>query len=352
MTSLAASAIGPVPAAAISGFDLVVLLGLLHVWGLVVGIDAANDDVLSGLDWARRRIHVGTRLYALFMLGATVVVWLPFAVGSYPFFGTGPVGGSRRVIVPIAVGGLLVGSGWYFVGGLLTTLRSSVTLRRATVTDAGAVEGGLVAVSGRVAPLREPLEAPLTGCDAVWYQLTATTLRSDDAEDRAGGAADSLLRSVLTYSTDPPRLLADRRTPFAIETDTGRVVVDPAAAACRLERTASNRIAADERPPEPLASRLREAADFETSDRDRCYREAVLAVGDTVTVLGVADSADGKGSIAATDDWHTDFIVAPGSTREVARALRETIGGCALAAVVLIGSGTALLWWIAGHGLP
>ncbi|AFO56054.1 MULTISPECIES: GIDE domain-containing protein [unclassified Natrinema] len=352
MASLTASAIGTVTAAAISGLDLVVLLGLLHVWGLVVGIDAANDNVLSGLDWARRRFHVGTRLYALLMLGATVVVWLPFAVGSYPFFGAGPVGGSQRVIVPIAVGGLLVGSGWYFLGGLLTTLRSYVSLRRATVTDAGAVEGGLVAVSGRVAPLREPLEAPLTGCDAVWYQLAATTLRSADDEDWPGGAADSLLRSVMTYSTDPPRLLADRRTPFAIETDTGRVVVDPTAAACRLERTASRRIAADERPPEPLASRLREAADFEISDRDRCYREGALAVGETATVLGVADSADGRVSIAATDDWRTDFIVAPGGTREVARALRETIGGCALAAVVLIGSGTAFLWWFAGHGLP
>ncbi|QCW02208.1 GIDE domain-containing protein [Natrinema pallidum] len=352
MDSLAASSTGPATAAAISGLDLVVLLGLLHVWGLVVGIDAANDDVLSGLDWTRHRLHVGTRLYALLMLGATVVVWLPFAVGSYPFFGTGPVGGSRRVIVPIAVGGLLVGSGWYFVGGLLTTLRSYVTLRRATVTDAGAVEGGLVAVSGRVTPLREPLEAPLTGCDAVWYQLTATTLRSEDAEDRADGAADSLLRSVLTYSTDSPRLLADRRLPFAIETEAGRVVVDPAAAACRLERRASKRIAAEECPPEPLASRLREAADFETSCHDRCYHEAVLAVGETATVLGVADATDGRESIAATDDWHTDFIVAPGGTHEVARALRETIGGCALAAAVLIGSGTALLWWLAGHGFP
>ncbi|WP_222918772.1 E3 ubiquitin ligase family protein [Natrinema sp. SYSU A 869] len=352
MGPLAATAIGATSASAITGLDLAVLLLLLHVWGFVVGVDVYNDDAASGLDWATRRIHVGTRPYAVLMLVATVIVWLPFAVGSYPFLGNAPIGRSRGVVVPVAVGGLLVGSGFYFLGGLLTTLRSYATLRRATSTAPGAADHGLVAVSGRVVPLREPLVAPLTGRDAVWYRLTATTTSSKDAKKPGGGADDSLFRSVLTYSTDPARVIADQRTSFALEADTGRVVVDPTDAACRLERPVSKRVAADESLPEPLATRLWESADLETSDRDRRYRESVLEVGETATVLGIAESEGGGTSIVATDDSIADFVVAPGGERQVARALRETIAGCVFATVVLTGGGFALLWWLAGHGLP
>lgn len=377
MSPLTADPVGPALASAVTGLDLVALLLLLHVWVVVVGLTAATDS-RSGIDWADRRIHLRLWQYAILTLAATVLVWLPFAVGTYPFLENSPFGSGRSPVVLVAVGGVLVGGGCYFFGGFLTALRSLVALRLAERVDAGAVDRGRVVVSGRVVPLGDPLESPLTGREAVWYVLEADReASSDDGGDSNVGTDEWLSRSGFEYSAAPPRVLEDRREPFAIDGEAGRVVVDPAGATCRLERTASKRLTADEQPPEPLAAPLRDLPEFEPSDVSRTVYESTLEAGETATVLGVARPSERDGAeleenvenvasgsrevrpstvadvpTVTAGGSRSSFVVRAGSERQLARHLRETIAGCLLAAIAMTASGIALLWWLAGHGLP
>lgn len=123
----------------IAGVDVLVLLLLLHGWLIVVGIAAYADDASSGVRWVDRRVSLSVRLYATFMLAATVVVWLPFALGEYPLRQEAVSWGdyavsvrrSRTIVLIASVAAVCVGAGFYCLGGLATTLRLYVGFRRA-----------------------------------------------------------------------------------------------------------------------------------------------------------------------------------------------------------------------------
>lgn len=355
---MSAASLTVLPAATITGVDVLVLLLLLHLWLLAVGLAVWNDAAQTGVAWVDQRIHMSTRLYGVLMLLAVVVVWLPFALGGYPIGPGNPFGRSRTVLVPVAAGGLLVGIGFYFLGGVLTNVRSYLALRLTDPVDAGTVDSGRVQVSGEVVPT-EPLEAPLSGTDAVCYQLAVTQVAFEDSlepnEDGNAGTTTSPLSSLV----DGTERVADQRHPFWVRDDTGRVLVDPTGAELRLERTASQPVAAGERPPAPIATRLREVTDDDRRDQDRVYHEAALESGTTVSVLGVAVTAEdrtvaeerGDNSetpiIAAVPS--SEFIITPGCADSVDRHYLETILGCALAALLSAGSGFGLLRLLAGY---
>ncbi|AEH35441.1 GIDE domain-containing protein [Halopiger xanaduensis] len=349
------------PAAAISGVDVLVLLLLLHLWLLVVGLAVWNDEAQTGVAWVDQRIHMSNRLYGLLLFLATVVVWLPFALGGYPFGANSPFGRSRTVLIPIGAGGLLVGTGFYFLGGVLTNVRSYLAFRLTDPVDAGTVDSGPTRVTGEVVSADDPLEAPLSGADAVCYQLSLTQVAFEDSlESHEDGSA--AMTGPLSSVTDGTERVADRRQPFWLRDDTGRVLVDPDRAKLRLERTASRPVAADERPAEAIATRLREAIDDadERRDRARVYHEAALEPGTAVSVLGVAvvpedravageSGANSDAPILTAGESSSEFIVTPGCADGVDRHYLATILVCALAAVASIGSGFGLLWLLAGY---
>ncbi|MDQ2051928.1 GIDE domain-containing protein [Natronolimnohabitans sp. A-GB9] len=348
------------PTTIVTGLDIVVLVLLLHVWLLVVGLAAWNDDARTGVRWIDRRIHMSTRLYGTMMLLAVLAVWAPFAVGQYPIGPTNPFGHSRTAFGTVVIAGLLVGTGFYFLGGVVTNLRSYVAFRRSRPTSAGAVTSGPVQVSGTVVPLEKPLEAPVTGAEVIWYRLSATRVADDDderlqeASDYQFGstpAGDTTLDSVLV---DQTTRLEERRRLFAVRDDTGRVAVDPSAAELRLERTASEPVPGDSTPSEPLATHLLETNELELSDRNRIYHEEALRPGEEVTVVGVAtepnDAAGDDEPTITAGETGTEFVVASGCAETTERHFRRTIVSCSVAAVVASSVGLSMLSWLAGHG--
>ncbi|SDR10641.1 GIDE domain-containing protein [Natronobacterium texcoconense] len=344
--------------ALVTGFDAVALALLLHVWLVVVGLAVWNDDARTGVAWVDRRVHVSTRLYATLLFLAVLAVWLPFAVGQYPVGPANPFGRSRTAFGTFVIAGLLVGVGFYFLGGVVTNLRSYVAFRRSTPTDAGEVTSGSVQVSGTVVPLEEPLEAPVTGGEAVCYRLSATRVVDDD-DERLQGDSDYQFGSTSAGATtldsalvDQTTLLEERRTPFAVRDDTGRVVVDPEGAQLRLDRTASEPVPGDSRPSDPLATHLLESSDLEPTDRNRIYHEEALRPSEEVTVVGIANelSDDATEPTITAGDTVTEFVVAPGCEETTERHFRRTIAGCSIAALASSSVGLSILSWLAGHG--
>ncbi|RKD94886.1 GIDE domain-containing protein [Halopiger aswanensis] len=358
---MSTASLTPLPAATITGIDVLVLLLLLHLWLLVVGLAVWNDEAQTGVAWVDQRIHMSNRLYGALMFLAVVVVWLPFTLGGYPFGANNPFGRSRTVLIPVAAGGLLVGSGFYFLGGVITNVRSYLAFRLTDPVDAETVDSSRVRITGEIVPADDPLEAPLSGSDAVCYQLSQTQVAFEDSleTDAGAGAATTGLLSSLVDGTER---VADRRRPFWLRDDTGRVLVDPGGAELRLERTASQPVATDERPPEPIATRLREAVDDgdERRDQDRVYHEAVLEPGATVSVLGVAVAPEDRAVAGESGDnsnvplitageSSSEFIISPVRADGIDRHYLVTLFGCALAALASIGSGFGLLWLLAGY---
>ena len=377
MTSLGVQSV-PVLAASGStvldayGPALLALVLLLHVWLLVVGLAYWQDSAKTGIAWIDRRVHVSPRLYAVLMLAATVVVWLSLLVPGTPLDSELLPRRARGGLFVFAVGGLLVGAGFYLFGGVLTNLRPYFRLRRTKPTVAGDVDpvDGLVQVSGRVRPAELTLTAPVSGSETVCYQLSRTRTRTTEAE----GAADSTPRRSET-STSPPssrdplstfvdetHTIADERVPFVLEDETGRVAVDPTDAQLRLERTAAEHVPADERPSDRLASYLVESTDDDLrTDQTRIYCEATLECGTEVTVLGIATEGE-RGDSSLRDDSRAptatitagesvrEVIVAPGCETETARHFRGAIVWCGLGGVALIGVGLWLLGVLGGPG--
>ncbi|AFZ74155.1 GIDE domain-containing protein [Natronobacterium gregoryi] len=345
------------PAVLVTGFDAVALVLLLHVWLVVVGLAVWNDDARTGMAWVDRRIHLSTRLYATLLFLAVLAVWVPFAVGQYPIGPANPFGRNRTVVVAFGVAGLLVGAGFYFLGGVVTNLRSYVTFRRSTPTDARDVTSGPVQVSGTVVPLEEPLEAPVTGDDAVCYRLSATQVidetdgRLQEREDDQFGSTPARAPTLGSALVDQTSLLKERRTSFAVRDETGQVDIDPDRAQLRLERTASEPVPDDSRPSDPLATHLLESTDLDPTDGNRIYYEESLRTDTEVTVVGVASGSDtGSEPTITAGDTVAEFVVAPGCGETTARHFRRAIVGCSGAAIASSSVGLSILALLAGHG--
>ncbi|WP_440764848.1 GIDE domain-containing protein [Natronorubrum sp. DTA7] len=368
----------------ITGLDLLALLLLLHVWLVGVGLAAYSES--SGLPWSRR-IDLGIRQYASIALLATVVAWLPFALGgTYPV-ALGGARSERRLAIVLLVGSFAaVWAGFYYAGGAVTTLRTYAAVRRTPVVDAAAVETGRVQVSGTVRASTDSHEAPLSGRDAVCYELTvARDLVEDEStpdDDVETGGSTGLLSSAFR-ETIP---VDDVRTTFVLENETGRIAVDPTDAALRLETETTTVVPGGDRPSGSLLRYLVRETEYEPTERRERYRERRIEPGDELSVIGVArpnssiesidtaeltargESEDGRESdtesgptprtdsrltslptITASDSFG-EFAVASGCERSVDHQFRRTIAGCALAAVALTGTGIGLLWLLAGHG--
>ncbi|SFC47874.1 E3 Ubiquitin ligase [Halobiforma haloterrestris] len=339
---------------AITGLDLAVLALLAHVWLLVVGLAVWNDDAQTGLDWLDRRVDLDPRLYAVAMGVATLLTWLPFALGRYPVGPGNPFGRSRTALGVIVAGGLLVGTGCYLLAGAGTNVRSYLAVRRSRPVEADGVEAesGPVRVEGEVTPIEGTLEAPVSGTEAVQYRLDATRVVEDERLPMESPTGDAD-QGTKTGFADLGSLLVDhtervdeRRVPFAVRDETGRIAVDPEGATVRLERSASVPVPADATPPEPLATRLLGTDADPEADDAAIYHESVLEPGDEVTVVGVARD----GATITDAPSMPEFVVAPGRDRAVDRHFRRTIAGCAFGATVTGVIGLWLLFGLAGHG--
>ena len=368
----------------ITGLDLLALLLLLHVWFVGVGLAAYSER--SGLPWSQR-IDLSIRQYAFLALLATVVTWLPFALGGTFPVALGGARSERRLAIVLLVGSFAaVWAGFYYAGGAVTTLRSYAAVRRTPVVDAAAVETGRIQVSGTVRASTDSHEAPLSGRDAVCYDLTvARDLVEDEStpkgDDFGAGGSTGLLSSAFR-ETIP---VDDVRTPFVLEDDTGRVAVDPTDAALRLETETTTIVPSGDRPSGSLLRYLVSETEYEPTERRERYRETRIEPGEELSVIGVArpnssiesidtaeliargESGDSpeshaeSGATSLTDlrpttlptitasDSFGEFVVASGCERSVDHQFRRTIAGCVLAAVALTGTGISVLWLLAGH---
>lgn len=379
----------------VTGLDLVALLFLLHVWAAVVAIATYANGPESGVRLAGRRVSIGSRLYAAVTLLATIVVWLPFAAGEYPFWpgedGTGTVQG---IFFATVLAAAAVGAGFYFLGGALSTAGSALGLRRTGPTDIAAVEPGLVSVAGTVVPIDEPLSSPMTETDAVWYRLSATTepattaapekmteteaTTGTDAQRSATaltGAIETLRGWLGSSDTErtASRQLDIEHAPFRLEDETGAIVVDPTHATVELGTTEARerdqeRVQASESPPEPLATHIQSMRYVEDVDRDRTYREATLEPGETVRVVGIARRPEAGRTTAHSEPApqtqhqprprHLVAARKPSTELFIARDrefgvgstwFRKTVIHCLFWAATAIVGGSAVLWWLAGH---
>ncbi|OIB56494.1 GIDE domain-containing protein [Natrialba sp. SSL1] len=374
----------------ITGLDLVALVLLGHIWAVFVALaihaDNADPDPESGARWAGRRFSLGTRLYAGTLLVATLVVWLPFAVGGYPFWPEAADSGTARgAFFATALGGIAIGGGFYLLAGGVVAAVTSYRLRQEGPTAIGGVDDGLITVSGTVIPTTDSetsggthtstntLTTPLTGTIAVWYQLTATD--ADTATPSSFIARlSSLLATRLRIGTaNETQQLECDHVPFVLEDDTGQIRVDPAHAAVALEST-TTRVRASETPPDRLAAWLRDARYAADVDQERTYHETVLEPGAEVTVTGIARSktadsgaavdptvaTDGIGATPATETDGTPLVIAARKpTTELfiesgcdqtalARAwFRGTVDRGVLWGLAMIAAGSAALWWMA-----
>ncbi|ELY94223.1 outer membrane autotransporter barrel [Natrialba hulunbeirensis JCM 10989] len=374
----------------ITGLDLVALVLLGHIWAVFVALavhaETADPDPESGARWAGRRFALGTRQYAGALLLATVVVWLPFAVGDYPFWpATADSGTVRGAFFATVLGGIAIGGGVYLLAGGIVAAVTSYRLRREGPTAIGAVDDGLVSVSGTVVPAtsREsgggahttatPLSAPLTGTQAVWYRLTATdtgadidsNIDSDTDTDTATSPSPSsrLSNSITTRlgigTRNKTHRLECDHVPFTLEDDTGQIRIDPAHAAVALEST-TTQVRASETPPDRLAAWLRDARYADDVDQDRTYYETVLEPDAEVTIVGIARpqaadldttvagdvATDGVG-IAARNPSTELFIENGPEQTALARAwFRGTAARGVLWGLVAIAAGSAVLWWM------
>lgn len=362
MTSLALqSALG----LAAYGPAFLALVLLLHVWLVVVGLAYWQDSAKTGITWIDRRVHMSPRLYAVLMLAATVVVWLSLLVPGQPVQSELLPRRARNALFVFAVGGLLVGAGFYLVGGVLTNLQPYIRLHRTNPTDAGDVDpaDGLVQVSGRVRPAETILSTPISGTEAVCYRLSRT--RTTETEDADGSAmwgpgkptSSQHPHGPLSGLLNETQLIADECVPFVLEDETGHVVVDPTDAQLRLEQTVSERVPADERPSDRLASSLAESTDEDLrTDETRIYHETALESGAEVTVLGIAaesqrestsDTRKLEPTIMAGEST-TEVIVSPGCETETVRHFRGAIVWCAVGGICLLGVGLWVLGVLGG----
>lgn len=148
------------PLESITGLDFVALLLLLHVWLIAVLLTYYQDGPFDlGIDWADRRIDLNWRSLAVLWLAATVVAWLPFALGEYPW-------PSRPTLFLAVGGGAMVWGGFYFLGGLVATLRSYAAI----AAGESAPEVGVAAESGSRVH-RDHLET-IAGCALATAALT------------------------------------------------------------------------------------------------------------------------------------------------------------------------------------
>lgn len=166
-------------------------------------------------------------------------------------------------------------------GLLLDQLRSGIT-----TPIAGASDGSVVRVSGRVESVEDTLEAPLSGRPVVAWELSAW--------QSIGGKA---FRCVGRWS---------RAVPFGVVDATGRAVVTVEHARSYAAVDREERWAAWTDAPTAVRVRLVQAGVEEPTAGPLHLKESVLSEGETVVVVGKVARSSGHYRESASESVRLD----------------------------------------------
>jgi len=167
----------------------------------------------------------------------------------------------------------------------LANLRTYLTLKSTTTTDAHAVGSGFVEIEGEATPARETLEAPFSGVQCLGYEFEVEEYRHDD-----------------DGSNWHTRASGDRVVPFTIRDETGAVGVQPTGENLSVERNYRTVVGPDDRPPERVQAFLdaQDDLDHDTAMFDVAgisvggdklrFTERRLDAGETAYAAGRADA--------------------------------------------------------------
>lgn len=177
--------------------------------------------------------------------------------------------GSNAWIAILLVFGVIMLVGWYFGQGqrLKRQLRAAKPwLLRELPED---THGKVV---GRARVLRETLAGPLTGRPCVYYIATVEQQRST--------GRSTYWKTIITES---------RGVPFVLEDGTGRAIVDPSGAQMALDFDGNSKSGTfnDADPnQEAFLQRHGQSSEGWVFNKSLRYREAMIEVGETISVLG------------------------------------------------------------------
>lgn len=208
------------------------------------------------------------------------------------------------VAIPLGLGVLTFYFGW-------REFRKVQLVRNTPTSKVRSLAVGAAEVEGQARPVEEPLTSPLTGKDAVFYEL--------EFKEQKGKGSDSSSRIVYEFRD---------HVPFQIDDGTGAVRVAPEGADLQIDQEEKVTIPPDEDPPEKLATWAEEEAYLEgerydpgagpaessffriarepreelsselssSSGKRRWVEERVLEADETAFVWGAAHRRDGARS--------------------------------------------------------
>jgi hypothetical protein len=180
------------------------------------------------------------------------------------------------LVVVGAVGAVLtigvVWACWYFGAAR----RNARTLRAAPLVRIGdAREGVQHRIHGRASAWQQTLEAPLTGRPCVYYEATIEQLVYRHRKDLAGDWV-RIAHEVVGV-------------PFLVEDATGRAIVDPSGAIVELTVDAGMQAGPCDHSTHRMRAFVERYYLEPTTNRSATelrYREGVVEVGESITVLG------------------------------------------------------------------
>lgn len=321
-------------------FDAVLLVGLLGAWALLsIAWAYGNERKLERLE---RRRGIGPRVGSALGLLCVGGIWLPLAVGDWRAVGE----------LTLTLGLLPVLGGGYYLAGAVANARAYLAMRRREPTPIADLDGGLAEVQGTARPSDAgTVTAPFSRAETLCYlaSVEERTPEYEAASSGRGSLAASAVGSLPVVAVD------DRRRPFVLEDDTGRIEVAVEDADLRLDPTEVLEVPEDEEAPGDVLTGLEERTDLVDVDRDRRYVEERLDPGDEVYVLGRAVGTSGEGR--GTDDGERrieppegtpELLIAPGCESTVRSEFRRAVVGGAVAGVGLLAVGSLVLARAAG----
>lgn len=200
----------------------------------------------------------------------------------------------------------------------------------AQVAERGELAPGMrVSVSGRSAVDGEPLRAPASDRDCVWYRLTVSERRRETRRDSEGRRTTREVERVISEERSPD--------PIALVDESGRVLVEPADA--KIDRATETIDRLDDPPAAGVTTLSVGPFTVNLGNGDGVVgirrREEIIAPGDELYVLGGAYSRDGVGVIRTPREGM--FVVSTRSAQELASGARTGArwftGGAAVVAV-------------------
>lgn len=173
-------------------------------------------------------------------------------------------------VLVIIVAGILIGWGAWYYSSDQKLRRRLRDMRARPIAELG--DGQLGKVVGRARAINDTLAAPLTGRRCVYYVATV--------EERRSSGKSSYWKRII-YET--------HCVPFMLEDGSGRALVDATAAQLAVDFDGSSASGTFDDPNETeraFLARHHESGEGWFFNRTLRYREAVIAEGETISVLG------------------------------------------------------------------